>query len=211
MRSGVNLGSYALTVTVARADISGCLKILASSMRPIDTRHAGILIFLSQQNFVNFQSRSETTRAGFGKRTEGFTHDEGNTFFALTRKLHASIQTRKAPLHNRLKKPWLRRNRFSLPCRRPLRIAVLHSCQYCLYRQEFSKSLLNLLKNMTSFNKVDSENSTKQWVPYSTPKCRPQIFTKKMPNRVIKREDTAHLHSPPPFRQDITMELELTS
>ena len=169
MRSGVNLGSYALTVTVARADISGCLKILASSMRPIDTRHTGILIFLSQQNFVNFQSRSETTRAGFGKRTEGFTHDEGNTFFALTRKLHASIRTMRAQSHNRLKKPWPRRNRFSLPCRRPLRIAVLHSCQYFMYRPDYCKSLLNILKNIPSFREVNPMDSTKQSIKDSTP------------------------------------------
>ena len=85
---------------------------------------------LSQNNCVGSKSASRKTQAGVARRAEWFTHDEGNKFSAVTRKLHASIRTMRAQSHNRLKKPRPTRNKFSLPCRRPPRIAVLHSCQY---------------------------------------------------------------------------------
>lgn len=81
-------------------------------------------------NHVGSKSTAPTIEAGVVRRAEVSTYDERNTFFVLTRTLHTPIRTRRAQSHNRLKKSWPSRKRFSRTCRRPLRIAVLHSCHY---------------------------------------------------------------------------------
>jgi len=79
-------------------------------------------------NLAKLLKISNVKQAGNALPNQELTRELGNWFFVVTRKFHAPIQTRRAQPHNRLKKPWLKRNTFSQTCGRSPNKAALHSC-----------------------------------------------------------------------------------